>query len=266
MAEEDGEDQTGNRAFIRAGITGAALVSVAALYGIMTSDGETNATTTRNTVTQTITASTTPQSAAPQSTTTSPRPSATSSRTSSATSQPATSEYDAGAADAGTMYYPDVPAPGTVTQTVTVAIAPPTTSATIQQSGSEFPSDEHGFVNSKARCEATATVVARTQQSLLVVCPTGNGGYEYRGVRLNDGAVMILPAQVLSEGGYVAANGGVKYVVTRYQLVVTADGAVQRREEMLDFRQPGSVQSQPAPQVQTSTTVAPPAATPQPGR
>ena len=57
---------------------------------------------------------------------------------------------------------------------------------------------------------------------------------EYRGVRLRDGAKLIVPASQ-SGDGYTADNDGITYIVTEDSLVVSAGTRVIREESMIDF-------------------------------
>jgi hypothetical protein len=102
-----------------------------------------------------------------------------------------------------------------------------------------FATDDRGFVNSAARCDTPqgAVAIGRTQQSLLVICAVQNGGYEYRAVRLSDGAPLTAPAQA-SGGGFVVQNDGVTYAVSQKDLVITSDDTVIRREPMISYQQP----------------------------
>lgn len=55
--------------------------------------------------------------------------------------------------------------------------------------------------NSAARCDGTQTALAvgRTQRSLVVICADQNGRYEYRGVRISDGALLKAPAETATD-------------------------------------------------------------------
>lgn len=103
-----------------------------------------------------------------------------------------------------------------------------------------FPSDDKGFINSPARCDAsqTALAIGRTQRSLVVICADQNGHYQYRGVRVSDGAVLQAPAETTSSGGFLAHQEGVTYAVSSTQLMVTEGDTVVSQEKMIDYRQP----------------------------
>ena len=57
-------------------------------------------------------------------------------------------------------------------------------------------SDGQGYVDSTARCTTPDTAVAfgSTETSRVAICKTPDGQYEYRGVRVRDGAKLIVPA------------------------------------------------------------------------
>jgi hypothetical protein len=114
--------------------------------------------------------------------------------------------------------------------------------------------DDRGFVDSTARCAApaTAAVFGSTASSRVAVCKDPAGHYEYRGVRISDGAKLIVAAKA-ADGGFVAENDGITYTVTSTALVVKAGGQVIRNEPMVDFH--GQVQGPavaPAPATQPS--------------
>ena len=117
--------------------------------------------------------------------------------------------------------------------------------------------DDQGYVDSTARC-ATPNVAAAfgsTATSRVAICKTPGGQYEYRGVRLRDGAKLILAATRSDDGAFAAENDGIEYLVTTKSLVVSAGTRVIREESWLDFHGAGT--SQPP-------ATAPPPAAPAP--
>jgi hypothetical protein len=119
--------------------------------------------------------------------------------------------------------------------------------------------DTAGYVESTARCSSPNTVVlfGTTDSSRVAVCKTSNGQYEYRGVRISDGAQLVVNASP-SGDGFVADNNGVSYTVTARSLSVRMGDKVIRDEPMVDFHRPESA-SAPPPTTATSTTPLPPA-------
>ena len=115
--------------------------------------------------------------------------------------------------------------------------------------------DGQGYLDSTARCTApdTAVVFGSTQTSRLAICKTAGGQYEYRGVRVSDGATLTVPASQ-SGDGYVADNDGITYTVTSKSLVVSAGNAVTREEPMVDFHTPGTAGTPPRATPTTPTT------------
>ncbi|MGC2655890.1 MAG: hypothetical protein WA317_20360, partial [Mycobacterium sp.] len=73
--------------------------------------------------------------------------------------------------------------------------------------------DSQGYVDSTARCATPDTAVAfgSTESSRVAICKTPAGQYQYRGVRVRDGAKLILPASKANDGGYVATDDGITY-------------------------------------------------------
>ena len=126
-------------------------------------------------------------------------------------------------------------------------------------------SDGQGYVDSTARCATAAATIAfgSTASSRVAICKSAGGQYEYRGVRVRDGARLIIPASQSGDGGFAAENDGITYTVTANALVISAGSQVIRREPMVDFHQlqtPSAPSAAPA----TPSPAAPPPATPTP--
>ncbi len=98
--------------------------------------------------------------------------------------------------------------------------------------------DAQGFVNSPARCDPqqTPVVVGRTPLSLIAICTDNRGHYEYRGMRLRDGAMQRLPANELANGCFGAHTDVVVYTVSERKLLLTSGIRIVRDETMLGFR------------------------------
>jgi hypothetical protein len=128
--------------------------------------------------------------------------------------------------------------------------------------------DEQGYVDSTARCTTpnVAVTYGSTATSRVAICKTPGGQYEYRGVRISDGAKLIVAATRSDDGAYAAANDGIDYTVTAKTLVVSAGTRVIRDETWVDFHGPASSQAPPAPPTTTSapTTSSTPLAPPLP--
>jgi hypothetical protein len=118
--------------------------------------------------------------------------------------------------------------------------------------------DDQGYVDSTARCAAPNTVVVfgSTDTSRIAICKAPNGQYEYRGVRVSDGAKLIVPAEASGDGAFVAENGGIGYMVTAKSLVVSEGNKVIREEPMVDFH--GAQAPAPPSEKPTPTTPLPP--------
>ena len=114
------------------------------------------------------------------------------------------------------------------------------------------PSDAQGYVDSTARCAEpdTAVLFGTTTTSRVAICQIAGGEFEYRGVRVRDGAKLIAAASQTSDGGYVVKNDGVTYTITTASLSVSMDGSTVRTESWTDFHNPQS----PATSGTTKTT------------
>jgi len=131
---------------------------------------------------------------------------------------------------------------------IPLAIAAPTSAP---------PSDGQGYVDSTARCTKPdiAVIFGSTETSRVAICKTAAGAFEYRGVRVRDGAKLIVVASQTSDGGYIATNDGVTYTVTAEELTVSISGDTVRTESWTDLHSPQS------PAIQTSATTKSSAAT-----
>ncbi|MGV0597496.1 hypothetical protein [Mycolicibacterium porcinum] len=103
-------------------------------------------------------------------------------------------------------------------------------------------SDARGYVDSTARCAtAEATVLfGSTDASRVAICSVPGGKYEYRGVRLRDGAKLVVPATRNDDGAFRVENAGIEYLVTSKSLVLSVGEKVIREEAMVDFHRPGA--------------------------
>ncbi|MGX9792961.1 hypothetical protein [Mycobacterium sp. MMS18-G62] len=120
--------------------------------------------------------------------------------------------------------------------------------------------DAQGYVDSVARCTAPNTVVVfgSTSSSRVAICKTSSGQYEYRGVRLRDGAKLIVPASQSGDGTFVAENDGITYFVTSKSLTVSAGSKVIREEAMVDFHRAETSNATASPPSTTTPTPLPP--------
>jgi hypothetical protein len=128
-------------------------------------------------------------------------------------------------------------------------------------------SDGNGYIDSTARCAPPSTVVVfgSTDNSRVAICKSADGNYTYRGVRISDGAKLIVPAQASGDGTFIAESGGMRYTVTAKSLAIGDGAKVIREEPMVDFHgpqapaaPPPSSSPPPAPSTSTSTTPLPP--------
>lgn len=119
-----------------------------------------------------------------------------------------------------------------------------------------YPTDQRGYLNSSARCDADQVLVAygRTDRALVAICVSRDGDLEYRGVRLSDLAFTTLPAGRTSDGAIVANNDGVTYAVSPSAFLVSEGDNVLYRDKWVEFREPRFTEE---PTTSTSTTEAP---------
>jgi hypothetical protein len=131
--------------------------------------------------------------------------------------------------------------------------------------------DAQGYVDSTARCAASdeAVVYGSTATSRVAICKTPKGSYEYRGVRLRDGAKLIRMA-TKSGDTFTVYNDGFTYTVSEKSLVLAEGSRVIRDEAWLDFHGASSSSSpsgpgmSPPPADSTPTTSAKPLPPPLP--
>lgn len=130
--------------------------------------------------------------------------------------------------------------------------------------GAAPATDNQGYVDSTARCTAPAVVAAfgSTSSSRVAICKTADK-YEYRGVRLRDGAKLVVPAKVAGDG-YVAESEGFTYTLNPKSLVVRLGKKVIRDEPVADFQRPGGPGAAPPPAAVGNPGAAPAPATPSP--
>ena len=101
--------------------------------------------------------------------------------------------------------------------------------------------DAQGFVDSTARCPTGDTAVAfgSTASSRVAICKSAGGAYQYRGVRISDGAKLIAAATADGQGGYTATSDGITYAVSAKSLDISAGSQPIRSEPMTFFRSGG---------------------------
>ncbi|MGV0794480.1 hypothetical protein [Mycolicibacterium sp. XJ1819] len=116
--------------------------------------------------------------------------------------------------------------------------------------------DAHGYVDSTARCTPPSHVVVfgSTATSRVAICESSDGRYEYRGVRVRDGATLIAAAAEDDDGGFVVDNNGITYTLTPAELVISTGTRIIREEPMVDFHRSQTPDPDPAP----STPLPPP--------
>ncbi|WP_326545820.1 hypothetical protein QGN32_18910 [Mycolicibacterium sp. ND9-15] len=98
--------------------------------------------------------------------------------------------------------------------------------------------DARGYVDSTARCGAPseAVIFGSTATSRVAICKMPDGRYEYRGVRVRDGASLIKSAEK-SGDEFTVDNNGITYTVSDESLILAAESRIIRDETMLDFHE-----------------------------
>lgn len=124
-----------------------------------------------------------------------------------------------------------------------------------------YPTDQSGYLNSAARCDADQVLVAygRTERALVAVCVARDGDFEYRGVRLSDLASTTLPAGRTSDGAIVANNDGVTYAISAAAFLVSEGDSVLYRDPWVEFREPRFTEEPATSTAATPMTTAAPA-------
>ncbi len=124
--------------------------------------------------------------------------------------------------------------------------ATPTTQSTTSTSTSPAPvallpgTDAQGFIDYPgARCDPgnSPAALARTMQSVLVVCRAGPGEFYYRGVRLSDSAGIELANAVRSSGGFDVTNptDGTRYQIRPDSLTIIPPDGQAISAPMVDY-------------------------------
>lgn len=107
--------------------------------------------------------------------------------------------------------------------------------------GNTIPgTDDRGFLSyPPARCDQDdeAVTLARTEQSVLVICRTGAASYYYRGLRLSDLASIELPNAVRSSGGFDVTNptDGTRYEIRPGSLTIVPPDGLAVIERMVEY-------------------------------
>ena len=126
----------------------------------------------------------------------------------------------------------------------TTSAEPPTTSpptSTSPEAPVTLPgTDAQGFIDYPgARCDAgtSPAALARTTQSVFVVCRSGPGDFYYRGVRLSDGAGIELANAVRSSGGFDVTNptDGTRYQIRPDGLTIITPNGQTFTEPMVAY-------------------------------
>lgn len=97
--------------------------------------------------------------------------------------------------------------------------------------------DEHGFVNSAARCDPRqrAVAIARTARAAMVICREADGTYEYTGARLHDGASLRLDDVRVIPAGFEARNDSTTYRLSANELVVITGEDLLSRDAIVEY-------------------------------
>ncbi|WP_280825594.1 hypothetical protein [Mycobacterium sp. OTB74] len=132
-----------------------------------------------------------------------------------------------------------------------MAAASPSTNTTTtpaSPAASTPATDSQGFVDSTARCSAPDIAVAfgSTDSSRVAICKTPAGVYQYRAVRVRDGAKLTATATTNASGSFTANSDGITYTVSSKSLDISDGSQVIRSEPMTYFKSGGAVAQAPA--------------------
>ena len=138
----------------------------------------------------------------------------------------------------------------------TTATTTATTTSSSAASASSYKADAKGYVDTKARCSDSQSVMAygRTERSLMAICVDPTGDLEYRGVRLSDNASVTLPASRGSDGTVIAGKDGVTYSISPKVFLVSEGDNVIYRDSWIELVQPGFSGSGTSSASTTATT------------
>jgi len=108
------------------------------------------------------------------------------------------------------------------------------------QTSTQTPSDAdaQGFLNYPgARYNSTnpAVGIARTAQSVVVICQTGVGRFYYRVFGLQNGLSVEIDDPIRNGAGFVATNNGVQYSVSPDALTITQGSETLTSETLLEY-------------------------------
>lgn len=128
---------------------------------------------------------------------------------------------------------------GSARATATARVAP-VASTTDVAPESTFPSDAQGFVDTHARCDDSQFTIAfgRTERSIVAICTNPDGTYEYRGMRISDGATLTESVEAQGDGEFVARSDDVTYVVSAQEFYLMSGSEVVREEPWLEYHEP----------------------------
>lgn len=128
--------------------------------------------------------------------------------------------------------------PNTVSQWVAAPAEPTTAAPAPPPKPAPLAIDDHGFIDTSARCEERqqAVAIARTTRSAMVVCRDADGTYEYQGIRLHDGASLQLDDVRVIPTGFEAHNDGTTYRLSSTELVVLTGEALLSRDAIVEYR------------------------------
>lgn len=100
-----------------------------------------------------------------------------------------------------------------------------------------------------------------TETSRVAICKTAGGQYEYRGVRLRDGAKLVASASQHGDA-FVTDNSGISYTVSTNSLVISMGNKVIRNESMVDVHEQQTAAAPASPPTTTTPTTPLPAPLP----
>jgi serine/threonine protein kinase len=136
--------------------------------------------------------------------------------------------------------YPSDGSPSSGSASAPYTPTSPDSSAATSGIASVPGADQHGWIGyPAARCEngTQPAALARTTQSVLVICEIQPGSFYYRGVRISDGASIELANAVRSSVGFDVTNpsDGTRYQIRPATLTIISPSGQASTEPVIEY-------------------------------
>jgi len=136
--------------------------------------------------------------------------------------------------------YPSEESPSSGSASAPYTLTSPDSSAVTSGIASVPGADQHGWIGyPAARCEngTQPAALARTTQSVLVICEIQPGSFYYRGVRISDGASIELANAVRSSVGFDVTNPSddTRYEIRPKTLTIVSPSGQASTEPVIEY-------------------------------